>query len=100
MTDEGEKEVSLDARNNANYKWSNEEQVTYSMDKEAYSWDKEIQATNVQSLESMAMLPSTQNQLNQQISNPVKVQKTCRGCGAITSPNERFCQNCGLDILP
>ena len=100
MTDEGEKEVSLDGRNNADYNQSSEEQVTYSMDKDAYSWDKEIQATNSQSIESMAMLPSTQNLQNQQISNPVKVQKTCRGCGSVTPPNERFCLNCGLDILP
>ena len=100
MTDEGEKEVSLDGRNNTDYNRSSEEQVTYSMDKDAYSWDKEIQATNSQSIESMAMLPGTQNPQNQQISNPVKVQKTCRGCGSVTPPNERFCLNCGLDILP
>ena len=100
MTDEGEKEVSLDGRNNTDYNRSSEEQVTYSMDKDAYSWDKEIQATNSQSIESMAMLPGTQNPQSQQISNPVKVQKTCRGCGSVTPPNERFCLNCGLDILP
>lgn len=101
MTDEGEKEVSLDGRNAVESNpSSNEEPVSYSMDKDAYSWDKEIQATNSQSIESMAMLPGTQNRSNQQISIPVKVQKTCRGCGAVTPPNERFCLNCGLDILP
>ena len=41
MTDEGEKEVSLDGRNAVeSIPSSNEEPVSYSMDKDAYSWDK------------------------------------------------------------
>jgi len=100
MTDEGEKEVSLDGRFTSESTSSNQEQVTYSMDKDAYSWDKEIQPTESQSIESMAMLPSGQNQPIQQNSTPVNIQKTCRGCGAAAPPNERFCLNCGLDISP
>ena len=101
MTDEGEKEVSLDGRTNMDYNpSSNEEPVRYSMDKDAYSWDKEIQATNSQSIESMAMMSNNQTLPIQQTSTPINRQKTCRGCGFVTPPNERFCLNCGLDILP
>lgn len=101
MTDEGEKEVSLDTRySNTSEMSTNQQPLSYSMDKEAYSWDKEIQPMPSQSIESMAMLSSIPNQPNQQITAPVNNQKTCRGCGAVTPPNERFCLNCGLDILP
>ena len=101
MTDEGEKEVSLDGRfSNDTNSVASQEPVSYSMDKDAYSWDKELQPTPSQSIESMAMLPSMQNQKIQQVSAPANIQKTCRGCGAVTPPNERFCLNCGLDILP
>jgi hypothetical protein len=101
MTDEGETEVSLDGRFTSSSEASTgQKPASYSMDKEAYSWDKEIQPTNSQSIESMAMLPGIQSLPVQQLASTVSTQKTCRGCGAVTPPNERFCLNCGLDILP
>ena len=102
MTDEGEKEVSLDNRYSitSTTETSNPESVKYSMDEEAYSWDEEIKVTPSQSIESMAMLPSSQKQPITQVSIPVSVQKKCRGCGALAPPDERFCLICGLDISP
>lgn len=102
MTDEGEKEVSLDTRYSitSTTESTNQETVKYSMDEEAYSWDEAIKVTPSQSIESMAMLPSSQMPPITQASIPVNVQKKCRGCGALAPPDERFCLNCGLDISP
>jgi rRNA maturation endonuclease Nob1 len=57
-----------------------------------------MKTTSSESIESMAMIPGQVQSTIPIIS--AKTQKTCRGCGYATPENERFCPNCGLDILP
>ena len=50
-----------------------------------------------QTLESMAMLPSNNST---SFANPTPVQgRRCRGCGYSIKSGDRFCDNCGLDVL-
>ena len=50
-----------------------------------------------QTLESMAMLPSNNPT---SFANPTSIQgPRCRGCGYSIKSNDRFCDNCGLDVL-
>jgi hypothetical protein len=99
MTDDGEKEITLESSYSASNDNLDNATKQYSLDEKAYSWDSNMKTTPSQSIESMAMLPviesQPQNIINQSINS-----KSCRGCGSITPENERFCLNCGLDILP
>ena len=50
-----------------------------------------------QTLESMAMLPSNNPT---SFANPISIQgPRCRGCGYSIKSSDRFCDNCGLDVL-
>ena len=50
-----------------------------------------------QTLESMAMLPSNNPT---SFANPTSIQgPRCRGCGYSIKSSDRFCDNCGLDVL-
>ena len=50
-----------------------------------------------QTLESMAMLPSNNPT---SFANPTSTQgPRCRGCGYSIKSGDRFCDNCGLDVL-
>ena len=50
-----------------------------------------------QTLESMAMLPSNNPT---SFANPTSIQgPRCRGCGYSIKSGDRFCDNCGLDVL-
>ena len=50
-----------------------------------------------QTLESMAMLPSNNPTSS---ANPTSIQgQRCRGCGYSIKSGDRFCDNCGLDVL-
>lgn len=50
-----------------------------------------------QTLESMAMLPSNNPTSS---ANPTSIQgPRCRGCGYSIKSSDRFCDNCGLDVL-
>ena len=50
-----------------------------------------------QTLESMAMLPSNNST---SFAKPTPIQgPRCRGCGYSIKSGERFCDNCGLDVL-
>ena len=50
-----------------------------------------------QTLESMAMLPSNNPTSS---ANPTSIQgPRCRGCGYSIKSGDRFCDNCGLDVL-
>ncbi len=50
-----------------------------------------------QTLESMAMLPSNNPT---SFANPASIQgPRCRGCGYSIKSGDRFCDNCGLDVL-
>ena len=50
-----------------------------------------------QTLESMAMLPSNNPT---SFANPTSIQgRRCRGCGYSIKSSDRFCDNCGLDVL-
>ena len=50
-----------------------------------------------QTIESMAMLPSNNPTSS---ANPTPIQgPRCRGCGYSIKSGDRFCDNCGLDVL-
>ncbi len=98
MTDQGEQEDFLISNNSETQTEDLESQSPkiYPQIQEVYSWDDEMKTTNSQSIESMAMIPG---QGNSMLSNkPIKSQKTCHSCGYIIQENERFCQNCGIEI--
>ena len=99
MTDQGEQEDFLVSNNIEAQSVDFEQQSpNYPQSNDVYSWDSDLKVTNTQSIESMAMIPG---QVHSTVPiNAVKIQKTCRGCGFATPDNERFCPNCGLDILP
>ena len=49
------------------------------------------------SIEAMAMLPNSNQQT---FTAPVSVQKLqCRGCNYPIKTGDRFCDNCGLDVI-
>ena len=100
MTDQGEQEDFLVSNGNEGQSADFEQQtpVSYPQNQDAYSWDSGMEASNTESIESMAMIPGQVDSVIPNITN--KGQKTCRGCGYVTPENERFCLNCGLDILP
>ena len=52
--------------------------------------------SSAQTLESMAMLPSSKS-ISPTSQNLPKSQH-CRGCGYPIKPGDRFCDNCGLDV--
>ena len=67
---------------------------------EAKDYSSFIPSNNVvkasQSLESMAMLPSSNpSNFNQPSQNQSAV---CRSCGYPVKPGDRFCDNCGLEL--
>ena len=100
MTDQGEQEDFLVAAGNEIQSADLEQPstVNYPQNQDAYSWDSDMKTTSSESIESMAMIPGQVQSTIPIIS--AKTQKTCRGCGYATPDNERFCPNCGLDILP
>ena len=52
---------------------------------------------STQSIESMAMLPSSNQQT---FTAPASVQQPrCRGCNYPIKSGDRFCDNCGLDVI-
>lgn len=55
-----------------------------------------IQTGSNQSIESMAMMPSTTLQT---FTQPTPNAARCRGCSYVVKKEERFCENCGLDII-
>jgi hypothetical protein len=76
-----------------------EQQFGQSERNSVYAWDQEDKAQNSESLESMAMLGSSQVSNPQQSTqvHPVS-QRLCKGCGATVPLGEPFCLNCGLDV--
>ncbi len=98
MTDQGEQEDFLISNNSETQPEGLETQTAkiYPQNQEVYSWDDEMKTTNSESIESMAMIPGQGNTMFS--NNPVKSQKTCHSCGYVILENERFCQNCGIEI--
>ncbi|MBR95582.1 MAG: hypothetical protein CMA81_02030 [Euryarchaeota archaeon] len=98
MTDQGEQEDFLISNANESQSDYVEPQaaIKYPQNQEVYSWDTEMQTTNAQSIESMAMIPGQETSTLPNSS--AKVQKTCQSCGYVILEDERFCQNCGMEI--